>query len=536
LPVPVEVTVGKLPPVQVAAGRRAAVTSPVGTQPVVVRHGKHVVESGSLNVKRGADAVLWNVLGAGFVYREEVHYGDAGASKAANHVPTVWCGQSGIVVDSVDDLFATPPRTMSTRKSSAPPVRVHIDLYADEDVTCPLYLVGANRGPEAIRLASAVAEAADFSPAPTELAVEIMQRRADPEQALAFLAKALKEHDGSVELHRMRQSALILAGRRQDAVTLYQQRAAAHPDSGDDAYLSARVLSGPKALAAVTEAQARFPDHPFLLRSLLFVSVHAGDYRKAVGAAEKLRKLDRTHWTEVVALHAQALVGDGKLGQARAVVDGALAAGVPQGHRRELLTLALQLAVADPAATRASSQASVAAILKTLGDATEQEGLRRRLAAQLAAGLAMTEDDLAKLADGPAKTSLRLGLLARKRPAEAVAQLARLDPAKLGQLPVLPWTLLAGEAARVESGKAALAVLTPLSPFGPWIAQAMAGYVRTGAGAEVIEELPLDVVAALHFARSRALQGRERAELEARARREDLLHGPVFQAMAEWPR
>ena len=96
-------------------------------------------------------------------------------------------------------------------------------------------------------------------------------------------------------------------------------------------------------------------------------------------------------------------------------------------------------------------------------------------------------------------------------------------------------TLLLGEAARRDD-HAAIDKLTG-GEIGKRTADAMIGFVQRGESSEEIAGLPLEIRAALAFARSRAdgITTKERSERLEDAKASDIFHGPVTVAIAAWP-
>jgi hypothetical protein len=530
LPVPVSVALGSLAPVDVPAGQRKTVTAAVGSQPIVVKSGGRVVEAGTMDVKRGAGALIWNVLGAGLVYREAVHYAAAQSQQKSTLKPTIWCGQSAIVVDdSISDLFATPPARLTT--SSAVVTRDHVDVFPRSEASCTGYLSSEGRFADGARLAAAVAEATDFDVESTQHAVTLFGRAGDPKQAEQLVARAVKAHDGSIDLHRLQQAVLLQDGHRAETLEMYHRRADAQPDSADAVYLYARLLPRADGLPAARQALKRFPRHAYLLRSLAFQAAQAGDYREAAAAAARLHEIDRKLWSETARVHAAALVATGRLDEARALVRGEVIGRPAEGDVEELVTVGLQLAALPPSEPQET-------LLAALGDPDEARVKIRRLWVRIAAGTEAAQHDLDALPeDGWARPTMALALLARADPRAALAQLDKESEIMSTQLPLPVWTLLFAEAVRADEKRPALAALERGSAIGGEVIEAAKRYVRTGELSPELDDLPLEMLAALHFVRSRAVgPGDERAQLEKRARREEVLHGPVFHALTAWPR
>ncbi|XXX78464.1 hypothetical protein WMF30_06795 [Sorangium sp. So ce134] len=531
LPYPVEVSVGGAS-VQVPARGLERLQSGVGRRAVKVTAGGRTIEEGELDVPRGTDVVAWNVLGLAPIYQLEVRYtADRNASSDGDGVPTVFCGQSAVIVDDVDFVFEPPPEQLSMRKGEPIVSRTLVTMAPVAPGGCAFALAGAGKAALGAELAARYAEHTGYDFPDAERAVALLMNVADEEGAVALADRARRAHPDAIDHHRQYQNVMTMVGRRAEVIAEYKGRHEGDPGSADAAYLYVRLLPSPAADEALAGMLERFPDHPYLLRTRAYQAGRDGKHQLALDTLEKLRGIDRALAADSVELEVYAAVGLGQVERARSLVAAALGASQESPiERRGLAEQALLLAQLEP-------KIPVDRALDPLHGKGEAETALLRLQARVDAGLAVSAPELARVEDAALRGALELAVMSRSDPRAAVARLPGADEAVFRHLSLPVWVLLMAEAVHAEGAGAALARLEQHSPLGRVFTRGLIAYVRDGTGFSEIDDLPDAVRAAVHFgrARHRALAADERRSLLALARREDALHGAVSVAMESWP-
>src|SRR5262249_19540852 len=99
-----------------------------GEQSIEIFSGERKLESGTIDVKQGYDAVVWNVLGVGAVTGEKVQHRSTGIVRTVTKATSL-CGKRAIVLDDVDYVFgATLAKHASTKKTTT--TRISFDESA----------------------------------------------------------------------------------------------------------------------------------------------------------------------------------------------------------------------------------------------------------------------------------------------------------------------------------------------------------------------------------------------------------------------
>ncbi len=257
---------------------------PVGTYNLRITDeaGKEI-ETGSVALSSDSSEHIWNVLGIGMVFDEEVLYGTSMQEPKV----TSYCGQKDILAPRTDYLFVEPPEQISTSNKYGVTTRSHLgQIESQSGQTCLRYLLRTN--PEQI------ATYADLLAATgqTKLAdiTGILEAHLGAEPATAWLEKHLAELD--LDGHRLRQDLLNRTDRTAEAVQFYTERAKAQPDDADAQYLAARLAPDAKAVSAYQAVVAKFPAHPWTQRALAYALHTEGRFEEAIAAWDAAEKAD----------------------------------------------------------------------------------------------------------------------------------------------------------------------------------------------------------------------------------------------------
>ena len=532
LPFPVSVRVGALAPVTVPSKQVEKVKSKVGVQDIVVLSGSRVLERGQLEVKRGYDVDAWNVLGAAPLYRGDVVYTaeHSSAPKPEPRDPEFFCGEQNVLQDGVDYAFEKPPESISMGEHEDLTHRSRFGLADFSLLFCPFHLANHGKLPVANELASSLARATNYDFGIVQGLSTFFKSQGEGKAELELIDLGRKQHDDQIEYHRMYQSEAVGQGHRTDVVTEYRARTQAHPESADDAYLFARILTGAEADRVVAATLARFPQHPYLLRSAAYRAACRADFAEVERDVDALHALDTNIWQNTVGLELQALAATGKVAKARELVRAFLErTDLDRSDRFEMVVNAELLGHFEPVSP-------ATAWVDSLHGENQDDSAAMRLDARLNGAEPVEEAEIQALKEEAQRVRLELLLRARSDPPGALSRIATM---KKGNLEVRPavWLLLFSEAVRLDEHHPALPNLEHAAPYGPAVVAALAEYVRRGTASEELEEIEPDVLAAADFVRSRGLaaDAPEHKALWARAERADPLHGVVSAAMNKWP-
>jgi hypothetical protein len=519
----VRVELGTVAAVDVPAGGTAEIGAPVGSHPIRVLEGTREIERASIEVPRTGPALVWNVLGAAPVYFDKVLYvaSGQGADASSGNEPEVYCGTSLVPRAHVDYLLTEPPKQLSGPEQSKSLERSHLGVAPGGWQTCAGWLAGRGQTAKATQLAMRVLSADHATAAEIPAALEGLLRTAPLAEAESF-AKDVLSRDDSIDAHRIYQSILLGNGLRARAQAEYDARLAARPNDGDAEYLSLRVRTIAEERRAIDAALARHPNHPYLRRVQVYVHYAARDFAQVLATSEALRQLDPAIWQKVLHPHVEALValdrGQEALGLSRSIADDQ---SQPLAIRKEAEELAFRVAhrIGSPAPPPVSpdEDGSHSAYLKAV------------------AGIDMSWQAIDALKDDHLREALRIAAAARSKPDSAIALARKADAASIGALPMSVRTLLLAESARRDEGRD---ILTKLGGgLSPQVLDAMAAYVNTGTQSDELVDLPLELQGALDLVRSRVvtISAAEKRDALSRAKRSDLLRGPVTVAIEGWP-
>jgi hypothetical protein len=523
---PVSVALSGYGEKQVAAGAELAMRTTVGPHTITVRDGDRELESSPVDVPRGRGAVVWNVIGAAPLYVEKVIYsphGDASPPEAKER-PDVMCGESFVVRDGLDYPLEDPPKQLETSKDSGYTIKTHMAVAPGGLHTCLAWLASHGDGPKAAHLALKVSGLLRTPAKQLDDDVESFVMMAPPAEAEGFV-KDLLARDDSVEAHRLYQNWLLATHQRPRAVAEYGARAQARPADADAQYLALRVRTLDEERPVVDGIVARFPDHKFLRRAQIYVHYADFDLPGTLAACEALRKLDVALWLRSVDEHVEALVAGGRGNDALELANGvARDTAQPPGVRSDAEVIAYRVAH------------RIGAPEPPIRDDDEEHSGQRLLFVHARSGVDLLASEIDLVKSDTFKEALRIAKTARKSPDGAISLVRSATPDGVQFVPLPIRVLLLGEAAR----KAETRDLVEKLGAGQFPKQTLDGivaYLTTGAAPDEVTELPLEVRAALDFARSRApgVTAKEKKDRLDRAKASDVLHGPVTVAIEGWP-
>jgi hypothetical protein len=516
---PLQIELGAHLHASVPAGGEVALRTESGRQLLTVRDGDTVLESASLDVPRGRNALAWNVLGAAPVFVAKVIYGEKSGHAPPSGDPKVMCGQTQIAIDGVDYLFVEPPRSISMPKGSGTVTKTHMGVANGGLRACLGYL--EQHDPTKGARLALTATKATRTPA-SKLPEEMSRYLANaPRAEVEVYVKDLLGRDDSVSAHRVYQDWLLTTDQRSRAVAEYDERARARQGEADADYLAVRVKPLADERRLIDALVARHPEHAYMRRAQAYVHYADREFEQVVASNEALKRIDRTLWLEGLVPYAESLVALGRGKDALAVAD--------------------EVAREQAATTRRTGQLVAYRVAHRIGaperdlPKAEHDAKELRVFVRLATGLDVTEAEISALEDERARDALRIGRAALSAPDRALASSRTANVETLRGIPDSIRVLLLGEAARQGASGDLVDKLCVDLP--PPTAAAMVAYAKTGTASDLVTELPLEFRAALEFVRSRdpALPSKERAERLERAKASDVLHGPVTVAIGGWP-
>ncbi len=519
---PVSVQLGEASAVVVAGGQEVPIRTTTGKHSLAVRVGDRIIESAAVDVPRGHDAIAWNVLGAAPVYLARVVYSskdDSSTPQAPD--PEVLCGRSFVQESGVDYAFQEPDKSLSLPAGSPATTKLHLGVAPGGRQTCLSYFDEHGDAAAAARLDLKIARAL-LLPASEldESAIRVELSSLPPAEAEAF-AKELLARDDSVDAHRLYQDVLLDGDQRARAVAEYAARLAAHPGP-DSEYLALRVHTVDDERKTIDALVARFPEHVYLRRVHVYVHYAEREFAPMVESVEVLRKLAPPVWVDLMSEQAEGLVGLGRGDSALTMLlgfadDASQTADARRRARMVAYRVANRIGAPLPRFSGEPDDAEVALFVRA------------------ATGVDVPPTEVASLKDPDGREALEIITETRARPDQALAHLRRASRDVTVRLPFAVSTLLLGEAARRDD-HAAIDKLTG-GEIGKRTADAMIGFVQRGESSEDIAGLPLEIRAALAFARSRAggITAKERSERLEDAKASDIFHGPVTVAIAAWP-
>jgi hypothetical protein len=520
---PVSVQLGDASSVVVPGGQEMPIRTTTGKHPLSVRVGDRIIESATVEVPRGHDAVAWNVLGAAPLYVARVVYSskdDSSTPQAPD--PEVLCGRSFVQQGGVDYVFREPDKSLSMPEGSSATTKLHLGVASGGKETCLNYYSQHGEGAAAARLDLKVARAL-LLPA-SELDEDVIRLELSnlPSAEAEDFAKELVARDDSVDAHRLYQDVLIDGGQRSRAVAEYSARLASHPGSPDAEYLSLRARPMDEQRKTVDALVARFPDHVYLRRIHVLVHYAQREFAPMVESAEALRRLAPPVWVGLMDEQAEALLGLGRGDSALTMLlgfaDDASQAGQARRHAKMIAyRVANRIGAPLPVVPAEPDDGEVALFVRA------------------ATGVSIPASEVASIKDPDGRETLEIVAEARARPDQALARLRRASHDVALRLPFSVSTLLLGEAARRDD-RAVLDKLTG-GEITKHTADAMVSFVQRGENSEEVAGLPLEIRAALEFARSRAggITEKERSERLEEAKASDIFRGPVSVAIAAWP-
>ena len=475
------------------------------------------VDKASLEVSTSPDQQIWNLAGAAPLFLLDIHYGPSSSpTRTAPPKPTTLCGQKLIKLSSVDYAFREPEKSVSLPKGSGGVTKQYLDYQkADGDLTrlCYFRLLEAGRAAESLPALGVAAEVEGWKGDAAGNAIAAAVNLKDG-RALEWAKKARDADPTSIEANRHYQDAAKSAGKEAEAVAEYKQRAEA-ADSADAWYLYARLLHGEPYRTLTDRLAARFPDHAWLQRALVWSRSRVNDWDGVAKAAAKLRSLSPEVAEDTLPLEVRALVATGDKTQALRLLRTRFE-GEKAGGR---LPLALLFARVSKGGGAPADE-----LIERLEK--ENEGDKLWLLRQQS-GLPVPDD--------VPGVGLSLERLTARDPAAALKASAGSGPQDVARIEPDTWTLLFSEAARTRDGKAEAALLkAPKLPADDL--EALRGYAR-GEPVNLDDfDLPPEQLAAAALVRSRnpSLPESERQSLRAQAKRLDVLQGPVTAALASW--
>ena len=348
-------------PLEVTFGEQRATVAPHGFAvmelPVGERRGRAEaqgveVDTIALNVRSELEGLVWNVAGAGPLLERDVLYVAEGspAPKEGDDRLQIHCGRKVLEVPRADHFFEPPPSSvqMGEREKLVRRHLVGLDPGTQRQPdACLHYLLSTDRSAEALTILEAKVRLSNWEFGPTSTAIHLASTVSRPE-AQRLAREALKVHPDSLDLHRLYQHLASQAEDRAVLLAEYQERARLAPDSAQDQYLAARLLSPLEAGPAMEALALRYPNEPSILRSAVYWRGLRGRWSEVVTGWEHLRGLREE--------------------DARLMAESQVLALLRLGRGREGLTLLHELFESAPKEDRVELAVLRARVAKILGE------------------------------------------------------------------------------------------------------------------------------------------------------------------------
>ena len=472
LPFPIMAQAGKLEAVEVPAMGMVTLDVPKGKLPFKAQARGKKIDEAEINVTSGTDVIAWNVLGASPLTRLPIVYGD---TSNAHEQREYFCGQSVVVLETVDYPFEDPPGTVKLAKNQKTATRNEVKLLDGGVYACIAYLL-ENRSLESVALAFKLLDLTD-SAMPTVLAlVDVV----GDDHALPLVEYALAAHPTSLAHHLTFAQLFERLGRWDDLRKHYQT-----PKNKAETYVVARLE--------------------------LYDAYWDWQPAKVLATAKTLAEIDSSLPGIPATFIGEAAVLVKRAPDALLLLDGAIAS-TKQARRDEVATIYALVARQIPSAESGKllEEISAAPIVR------------------LRAGQLPTPASIAELGEDD-RARYELQHAALFDPAKAFSLLDQDPPAE--SLSAWSQLLLYLEGERIKEADDVLAQ-APTNGIAPAAIEAARVFAATGQGD--LELFGSQARAAAYFARARALQGKERDAFIEKAKRADILGGEITFAIDHW--
>ena len=527
LDVPVTVEVAGLRIPLAERDGHVAIELPTGLQHAraTTQDGREL-ERDDFVVPSSTDLVVYSVLGTAPLVVADVFYGPETSARRSNLRRDVYAGSSFVAQRTVDYVFKEAPARIETRREGEMRTRAYVlpggwraavDALRIQGHSDAAALVARN----VLRATPGARDALDRAVDNTYVARGLLA-------AIGVAEEAVAATPDDVDVHRMRQSLLIAAGRRDEVLRIYREAEERSPDSARAAYLRARVERGPESLRAFEAAARRFPDDPFVLRGLGWLHHTAGRHAEALRAWDRLERIQPAAAEPLLEQRAVSLVALGRGGEAVALVARSVDAS-DQLTGAFLYARVARLVPAPPQPPRHYLEALIASV------GPGEAPFFRALAANVLGDPPPAPGELDAIEEPGARAVAHLLVDSVTNPSAAIAALAGADRLFSSHVDPTLRVLLSAEAAR-SSAELAGKIVGEVGEV-PGMAELVPRFV---AGEEPPDaaELSPEVRSALLLGRARALEaaGRDARTLYAEIRRREIVPGVVSVAMARWPR
>ncbi|MCH8620845.1 hypothetical protein [Undibacterium sp. TS12] len=510
--------------VQVPAQGRSKLTLPTGQLHGVASADKAgVVDKLDIVLESSGRTSIWNVAGASPLVQNTVtYYKVKPVNPEGNESQTVYCGKTFLEFDDIKFLFTDPPPTMSMGKHDSMISVRQLAVVSQPDTpgvqSCINYAFDHSQEKEMLKALEALAAFNDWNEGYANAAM-FAATNVSTKEALRVAQKALKVHPDNISLERTIQDLREDAGEHASMLTEYAARKDQHPDSANEQYLYAALLSGNEGISVLKSLAQRFPDNNNILRSLAWRRAAHGDAAGALQDLARLHKVAPADASHLLDLEARLLVAQGRAKEALKLLE----ASMPelQSHAYGSNAIAYYL-------ISRQTGGDAEKYLKTL---PAEQGTERTLDVYRArAGLPILIPADARM------PVVRLSMTLRSDPGQALTLLRDISPATLTQaLSMDQLALLYGEAVRVND-KIAQGRLRSLLQVNKNDFTLLDQYLRGDNVSIDNIDLNLDVQASAHLVRSRNqhLSPQERSGLKQLAVKTDVWQSNITTASKQW--
>jgi tetratricopeptide (TPR) repeat protein len=533
LDIPVSVTVDGARLLPIPSGGRTSKGLVSGLHRVEVRtvDGKPL-EQGELYVQSNLDrAVVWNVLGAAPLYMQSYVY-TRRARSSSRPLVTTYAGTRLVDQEHVDYLFATPPRSIST-KGGGSVTKVQLAEAPGGWRTSLTVLENEERYALLAKLGEALLQVDPTREEPFEAALKGWYHQEGPEAALAFLRRTMKAHPDLLPAHEKYQQFLQALGERERVRGFYAGLLEKAPasDSVVVQFLLAGVEPPAEALARLEKLVEQEPTRGRLRRERARLRFLTGRYEDAVADYEALLEPKKPVEPDVASAYLRSLVA---LGRAPAALT--LAAGFGEAEAKPDWRIVILYGRLSGFVPEAEWPKDLPFFVERANAGRSDRLIPVWIAARL--GQEVSEADLRALPDDEMRQALAIQKAAWKSAEQAWRESHNASVSTLEMLDTSTTLLLAAEFERVGATALAGKLFGTLALHTPLSREELRTAVFAPEGEAVLAHLDPEWRAAVLLARARRMdaQGLDSRDTYAAVARSDILQGVVTSAMRQWTR
>ncbi|MGE0431734.1 MAG: tetratricopeptide repeat protein [Planctomycetota bacterium] len=552
LPVPVWVTVGESPALQVAAGGRKSMTFNRGPNTIVAHvdseTGREIEHLDNVALS-GRSATVYNVLGAAPLYLEHARYFKSTPTNDQENDGELLIGPAHTIIqlDGVEYLFVNAPKTLSVKRSK-------YDTSNQIAVREELNLLPGTTGENALANSLGVLRHEGLNDVASKLLINVVHALPTNESVVNMgvgfallgndtglssqvMRAAIDAGNKSMQMHRTYQQFLLSAGKRDELLDFYRGLSAAEPESGDMYYLRTRVEQPDAAADLYAEGVIRFPDNAWVLRGAAWLEAVRGHFEECIRMYDQLAKADPDMAAELVDVRASALVAVGRNADAYALLADTADRLAKDGRADATVAISAWSLLRQDATAGADRNAPEQMMQKMAGEESrdnEQWLIYRIVTSDQPVSLTGVMKD-----DTDARKALEFLQMMLRTPQQAISRAISTDNGVFGQLPYRELlVMLAIEAHETDSDAAARKLLAAaMRMMEKDDIEALDAFCMEGkTDNPQLGWLDLSMQAAVSWGRARRATSRAEDDKWVAQLKLQSPIGPIRRAMELWPK